>query len=118
MPFRSGRLVWVDCEMTGLDPESDRLLEVAVLVTDRDLGLVAEGPDLCIRTPKEVLDAMGDWCTRQHGESGLTQECLRSELDLKECEDKVLEFLQKHTPKGKCALAGNSVGQDARFLYK
>ena len=75
--------MWVDCEMTGLDPESDRLLEVAVLVTDRDLGLVAEGPDLCIRTPREVLDAMGDWCTRQHGESGLTQECLRSELATK-----------------------------------
>ena len=69
---RSSRMVWIDCEMTGLDPDADTLLEVAAIVTEADLSVVAEGPNLVIHHPDQVLDNMGEWCTKHHGDSGLT----------------------------------------------
>lgn len=111
-------LVWIDCEMTGLDPNKDHILEIAVIVTDKDLNVLAEGPNLVIHQSNEVLSSMGEWCVQHHGESGLTEKVKNSKLSLKDCENQVLEFVQEWTPKGKCPLAGNSIGQDAKFLEK
>ncbi len=104
--------------MTGLDPKRDVLLEVAVLVTDKDLNLVAEGPDVVIHQSREVLDSMGEWCTQHHGDSGLTAASEASTVDETNCEERILEFLREHVPEGRCPLAGNSVGQDAKFLSR
>jgi len=109
-------MVWIDCEMSGLDPNVDHLLEIAVIVTDKELNVLAEGPNLVIHQSNEVLSGMDEWCTQHHGESGLTEKVKNSTLSLKECEDQVLEFVQEWTPKGKCPLAGNSIAQDAKFL--
>lgn len=112
------RLVWVDCEMTGLDTKVDTLLEVAVLVTDSDLSIVAEGPNVVIHHPDEVLARMNDWCIQHHGKSGLTQMVRDSTISMEEAEDKVVKFVKEWTPENRCPLAGNSVGQDAKFLEK
>merc|ERR1712165_163843 len=112
------RLVWVDCEMTGLDTKIDTLLEVAVIVTDSDLNIVAEGPNIVIHHAEEVLTSMNEWCIDHHGKSGLTQMVRDSKISFEEAEDQVVSFLKKWTPENKCPLAGNSVGQDARFLVK
>jgi oligoribonuclease len=112
------RLVWVDCEMTGLDVEKDVLLEVAVLITDAHLNVVAEGPEIVLHHPDDVLSGMGAWCREHHGASGLTAAVRASRVGLESCEDRLLDFVSRHTPKGKCPLAGNSIGQDAKFLSK
>lgn len=111
-------LVWIDCEMTGLDPQNDHILEIAVIITDKDLNVLAEGPNLVIHQSDEVLSGMGVWCVQTHGESGLTEKVKNSTLTLEECEKQVLEFVQEWTKKGKNCLAGNSIGQDAKFLEK
>ena len=114
----STRLVWVDCEMTGLDTTVDTLLEVAVLITDEDLGIVAEGPNIVIHHPEEVLKSMNEWCIEHHAKSGLTKMVRDSTIGLEEAEDKILSFVKQWIPEKKCPLAGNSVGQDAKFLKK
>lgn len=114
----SANMVWVDCEMTGLDPKVDTLLEIAVIVTDKNLNVLAEGPALVIHQPDEILNKMGEWCVQHHGESGLTERVRNSKLSLEDCESQVLKFVEEWTPPGKCPLAGNSVGQDAKFLEK
>ena len=114
----STRLVWVDCEMTGLDTKVDTLLEVAVLITDEDLGIVAEGPNIVIHHPEEVLKSMNEWCIEHHANSGLTKMVMDSTIGLEEAEDKILSFVKQWIPEKKCPLAGNSVGQDAKFLKK
>ena len=114
----STRLVWVDCEMTGLDTKVDTLLEVAVLITDEDLGIVAEGPNIVIHHPEEVLKSMNEWCIEHHANSGLTKMVRDSTISLEEAEDKILSFVKQWIPEKKCPLAGNSVGQDAKFLEK
>lgn len=111
-------LVWVDCEMTGLDIDRDTLLEMAVIVTDGQLEIVAKGPNIVIHQPDSVLESMGDWCTQHHAQSGLTQAVKDSSISLKECERQMLEFIKTYVPEGKCPLAGNSIGQDQRFLVK
>jgi len=126
----SGTLVWVDCEMTGLGgeggPGGDSLLEVACLVTDGDLNLVAEGPDLVIHQPEDVLAGMSDWCKRQFGWNGpgdvvpglLADQVLRSEVSIQEADALLLDFIAKHVDKGVGVLAGNTVHMDKRFLDK
>ncbi|OBZ81664.1 putative oligoribonuclease [Choanephora cucurbitarum] len=111
-------LVWIDCEMTGLDIEKDYLIEIAVLVTDSELNIVAKGPELIIHQPKEVMDNMNDWCIEHHGKSGLTKQVLESKVSIEEAEDKVYSFLKEHVPRGVAPLAGNSVHEDKRFLLK
>ncbi|KAG0774710.1 hypothetical protein G6F22_013851 [Rhizopus arrhizus] len=111
-------LVWIDCEMTGLDIKEDHLIEIAVLITDGDLNIVAKGPELVIYQPKEIMDSMNEWCTEHHGKSGLTQKVLESKITTKEAERQVFEFLQQHIPKGVAPLAGNSVHADKVFLNK
>ncbi|XP_016853624.2 oligoribonuclease, mitochondrial isoform X1 [Anolis carolinensis] len=112
------RMVWVDLEMTGLDIERDHILEMACLVTDADLNLVAEGPNLIIHQPDEVLEGMSEWCKEHHGKSGLTRAVRESAVSLCEAELEFLSFVRQQTPPGLCPLAGNSVHADRRFLEK
>lgn len=111
-------LVWLDMEMTGLDPEHDRILEIATLITDKDLNLVAEGPELVIFQPEEVLSAMDDWNTRHHTDSGLLQRVQREGISLAEAEEKTLDFIARHVPPKTAPLCGNSIAQDRRFLFR
>jgi oligoribonuclease len=114
------RLIWVDCEMTGLNIDKDLIMEIAVIVTEGDdtLSEVCRSESLIIQTEKTLLDSMDEWCTQHHGDSGLTEACVKSKLTMKAAEVEILTLLEKHTQKGKCPLAGNSVGQDRRFLDK
>lgn len=109
-------LVWIDMEMSGLDPQSCHILEIATLVTNQELEVVAEGPDIVVHQPDAVLDAMDTWCTEHHGASGLTQSVRDSTISVAEAEAQTLAFLQEHTRKGASPLCGNSVWQDRRFI--
>ena len=109
-------LIWIDMEMTGLDPETCVVLEIATIVTNGELEEIAEGPSLVIHQPDSVLESMNAWCIRQHGESGLTQKVRSSKIGLEQAEEKTLAFLRQHTKSGASPLCGNSVGQDRRFI--
>lgn len=111
-------LIWVDMEMTGLEPATDVVLEVAVVITDGDLNLIAEGPALAVHQSDEVLAAMDEWCTRTHGESGLTARVKASRYSVADVEAEVLAFLAKHVPAGASPMCGNSIGQDRRFIRR
>ena len=111
-------IVWMDMEMSGLDPDKDRILEVAVLVTDGDLDVVAEGPSLVVHQPDEVLEAMDEWNTKHHQLSGLTKSVRESTLDEPQVSAALLAFLAEHTEKKKAPLAGNSIHQDRRFVAR
>ncbi|KAI8144058.1 ribonuclease H-like domain-containing protein [Fennellomyces sp. T-0311] len=104
--------------MTGLDIGKDRLIEIAVLITDGDLNIVAEGPELVIHQPRELMDNMNDWCKEHHGASGLTQAVLDSKVSTADAQSQVLAFLKQHIKQGEAPLAGNSVHADKRFLEK
>ncbi|GFO24665.1 oligoribonuclease, mitochondrial-like [Plakobranchus ocellatus] len=112
----SSRLVWVDLEMTGLNVEKERIIEIACLVTEGDLTIVAKGPNIVIHQSDELLNSMDEWCTEHHGQSGLTEAVRNSKVSTEEAEAKVLKFVSQHVPQGKCPLAGNSVGTDKLFL--
>ena len=112
------RLVWIDLEMTGLDPEQERIIEIATIVTDSGLQVIAEGPVLAVHQPDEVLDAMDEWCTTTHGNSGLTQRVKESPITELAAEEQTLNFLARHLEPGESPLCGNSIGQDRRFLVK
>ncbi|OZB16108.1 MAG: oligoribonuclease [Marinobacter sp. 34-60-7] len=111
-------LVWIDLEMTGLDPEKERIIEMASIVTDSALNIVAEGPVIAVHQPDSLLNAMDEWCTRTHDESGLTQRVKDSAISEAEAEQQTLAFLKKYLEPGKSPLCGNSIGQDRRFLVK
>ncbi|AXY42117.1 oligoribonuclease [Halomonas sp. JS92-SW72] len=115
---RQNRLVWIDLEMTGLDPEKERIIEVATLVTDAELNVVAEGPVIAVRQPDGLLEAMDEWCTRTHGESGLTARVKASTVDTAEAERRTLAFLREHVAPGTSPMCGNSVHQDRRFMER
>jgi oligoribonuclease len=112
------RLIWIDLEMTGLDPDRDSIIEIATLVTDSDLNVLAEGPELAIRHPLERLQAMDDWNRDTHSKSGLWQRVVESEVSMAEAEQRTLEFLRLWVPAGKSPICGNSICQDRRFLYR
>src|SRR5579863_7992568 len=109
-------LVWIDLEMTGLDPATDFVLEIATLVTDKQLSLLAEGPVIAVHQDDTVLAAMGEWCTRQHGQSGLTERVRQSRSGEAEAERQTLEFLRQYLPSNASPMCGNSICQDRRFL--
>ncbi|MBD9398773.1 oligoribonuclease [Pseudomonas sp. PDM11] len=111
-------LIWIDLEMTGLDPETDVIIEMATIVTDSELNVLAEGPVIAVHQSDERLAAMDEWNTRTHGESGLTQRVRDSKISQAEAEAQTIAFLEKWVPKGKSPICGNSIGQDRRFLYK
>jgi oligoribonuclease len=106
----------MDMEMSGLEPETDRILEVAVLVTDGELEVVAEGPNLVLHQVDEVLEAMDEWNTSHHGQSGLTQRVRESTIDEAQASAALMAFLAEHTTKKMAPLAGNSIHQDRRFV--
>jgi oligoribonuclease len=111
-------LIWIDLEMTGLDPDTDAIIEIATLVTDANLQVLAEGPELAIRQPLERLQAMDDWNRNQHAKSGLWQRVLDSRVDAAEAEAATLAFLSTWVPAGKSPMCGNSICQDRRFLAR
>ncbi|NTS76878.1 oligoribonuclease [Catenovulum sp. SM1970] len=117
MSFSENNLVWLDLEMTGLEPDTDKVLEVATIVTDSELNIIAEGPVFAIKQPDEVLDNMDEWCVNQHGKSGLTQRCRESNVSIEEAEQKTMDWLAQYVPAGKSPMCGNSIGQDRRFMY-
>ena len=111
-------LIWIDLEMTGLDPDNDVIIEMATIVTDSQLNVLAEGPVIAVHQSDEVLARMDEWNTRQHGGSGLTQRVRESRISTAEAERLTLEFLEQWVPKGKSPICGNSICQDRRFLYR
>ncbi|MGH8280475.1 MAG: oligoribonuclease [Gammaproteobacteria bacterium] len=118
MTLNAENLVWLDLEMTGLDPDTDRILEIATLVTDRELNVLAEGPDLVVHQDDTILASMGEWCTRQHGQSGLTQRSRASRLDAARAERLTLDFVTRYLPPNVSPICGNSICQDRRFLAR
>lgn len=110
------RLVWLDLEMTGLEPQSHRVLEIATVVTDGNLEVIAEGPDLVLHQPEDVLEAMNEWSREHHAASGLTERVRRSPVSEAEGERLTLEFVSLHCPAGAAPLAGNSIHVDRSFL--
>lgn len=112
------RLVWLDMEMTGLNPDSDTILELAMVVTDADLNVVAESPSWAVHQPNAVLDGMDDWNTKTHGDSGLTLRVRESAHDMRAVELAAIEFMQAWLPKGVSPMCGNSICQDRRFMAR
>jgi oligoribonuclease len=111
-------LVWIDLEMTGLDPEKERIIEIATIITDSELNTIEEGPVIAVHQSDSLLNAMDEWCTRTHGESGLTQRVRDSRISEIDAEQQTIEFLQRYLEPGQSPLCGNSIGQDRRFLVK
>jgi oligoribonuclease len=111
-------MVWMDLEMSGLDPKTCMILEIASLVTDKDLNVVAQGPALVVHQPEEVLAAMDDWNKHHHGLSGLTEAVRKSVISLEEAEKQTLAFIQQHCPPKSSPLCGNTIYQDRRFLIE
>ena len=118
MSDKKTNLIWIDLEMTGLDTFQDEIIEIATLVTDSQLNVIAEGPMLAIHQPDELLAAMDEWNTRQHGKSGLTQRVKDSTLTVQDAERMTLEFLAEHVNAGASPMCGNSICQDRRFMAR
>lgn len=111
-------LFWMDLEMTGLDPETDTIMEIATIVTDGELKTLAEGPVFVIHHTRKQLESMDPWCIKHHGESGLSQRCLESSTTLEEAEEATLKFAREYCPEKQVPLCGNSIHQDRRFLVR
>ena len=111
-------LIWIDLEMTGLDPLEDRIIEIATIVTDKQLNVLEEGPSLVIHQDREIMESMDEWNTNQHGKTGLTERVIRSELSIETAEQITIAFLEKLVPAGKSPMCGNSICQDRRFLAR
>ncbi|WP_057832582.1 oligoribonuclease [Colwellia sp. TT2012] len=118
MAGNDSNLIWLDLEMTGLDPEDDVILEIAIIITDSHLNILAQGPIFAISQSDKVLDNMNLWCIEHHGQSGLTQRCRDSEVSLAHATEKSVAFVKKWVPQGKSPMCGNSIGQDRRFINK
>ncbi|MDS0788190.1 oligoribonuclease [Proteus vulgaris] len=118
MSKSENNLIWIDLEMTGLDPECDRIIEIATIVTDPQLNILAEGPVIAVHQSDEQLSLMDEWNTRTHTGSGLVERVKASQYDDNSAQKATIEFLEKWVPKGVSPICGNSVGQDRRFLYR
>ncbi len=116
--IKQHRLIWLDLEMTGLDTDSDSIIEIATIITDSDLNELAEGPVFAIRHPEKVLQAMDGWNTEHHRASGLWQRVIDSQTDMRQAEQGTLEFLAQWTETGCSPLCGNSICQDRRFMHR
>lgn len=111
-------LIWVDLEMTGLEPQQDQIIEIATIVTDKDLNTLAEGPVIAIHQPDEIMQGMDGWNTKHHGESGLTQRVKDSQTTMQGAELETIAFLKDWVPVGKSPMCGNSICQDRRFMAR
>lgn len=118
MSENRSHIVWVDLEMSGLNIDKDHILEMACLITDSNLKIVAEGPELIIKQSDEVLNGMDEWCSKHHGESGLTESVKKSQISIDKAEKIMLDFIKTHVPEKCCPLAGNSIHMDRIFLNK
>ncbi len=118
MPASKDNLIWIDLEMTGLEPQTDQIIEIATIVTDSQLKILAQGPEIAIHQPQSLLDAMDEWNTRQHGQSGLIKRVQESSCSLAAAEQETLEFLKLWVPGGESPICGNSICQDRRFLAR
>ena len=118
MTNNDSNLIWLDLEMTGLEPSTDVILEIAIIITDSDLNIIAQGPVMAISQSDETLNNMNPWCIEHHGKSGLTQRCRDSQHSLSEATKQSVEFVKKWVPEGKSPMCGNSIGQDRRFINK
>jgi len=114
----SKNLIWIDMEMTGLDPEKDRVLEIACIITDSELNEVAAGPVIAVKQPESILAGMDEWCTTHHTQSGLLDRVRTEGVTEEEAEAAVLDFIARYVPPKASPLCGNSVGQDRRFIFK
>ncbi len=113
---RNAPIVWMDLEMTGLDPLTDTILEMATIITDNNFNVIAVGPEIIINHPEHVLETMNEWCQKIHKKSGLCDAVLRSSTSLAEAQEQTLEFIKEYCPEGASVLAGNSVWNDRQFL--
>jgi oligoribonuclease len=118
MSDKKTNLIWIDLEMTGLNTVEDEIIEIATIVTDAQLNVIAEGPMLAIHQPDEVLNGMDEWNTRQHGQSGLTERVRKSSLSCRDAERQTLEFLARHVDAKSSPMCGNSICQDRRFMAR
>ena len=118
MALNPTHLLWLDMEMTGLSPETDLIIEIAIVVTDADLNTVAEGPVLVVHQPDEVMNAMDNWNKGTHGKSGLIDRVKASQLNEAEAEAQMLEFVKQHVPARTSPMCGNSICQDRRFMAR
>ena len=118
LPKSDLNLVWLDCEMTGLQPETDRLIEIAVVITNADLSVRVEGPVFAIHQSDELLNGMDAWNKGTHGKSGLVDRVKASTITEADAEKQLIAFMSKYVPKGKVPMCGNSIGQDRRFLVR
>jgi oligoribonuclease len=114
----ANNLIWIDLEMTGLDTFNDRIIEIATIMTDAQLNILAEGPVLAIHQSDEALHGMDEWNTRQHGQSGLVERVRNSTLDEAEAERQTIEFLSEYVAEGVSPMCGNSICQDRRFMAR
>jgi oligoribonuclease len=118
MAVNASNLIWIDMEMTGLDPQKERIIEIATIVTDTKLNILAEGPVFAVHQSEELLNSMDNWNTKQHNGSGLVRRVRESSVDEAKAEAETLEFLKQYVPFGKSPMCGNSVHQDRRFLCR
>ena len=118
MTQNSKNLIWIDLEMTGLDTTSDYIIEIATIVTDSQLNMLAEGPVLAIHQANDVMNGMDEWNTRQHGQSGLTERVRNSTLNEQDAERETIAFLEQYVPANASPMCGNSICQDRRFMAR
>ena len=118
MPQDPENLICIDLEMTGLDTTADHIIEIATIITNKHLEILAEGPNLAIKVSDQILDKMDAWCQKHHGQSGLTERVRKSQVTLARAEEETLSFFQRWVPPGKSPICGNSICQDRRFLAR
>jgi len=118
MPQSTGNLIWVDLEMTGLDTDTDQIIEIATIITDSRLNILAEGPVVAIHQDDAELEAMDEWNTRQHTQSGLVERVRESRYSTADAEEQTLEFIREYVPERVSPMCGNSICQDRRFMHR